>query len=139
MKKVLSLLSLVVLLVSLVSCSCAAEMYNRFSIYGSTEGLGGMFDGDTFALDVYFTDDLKAYIQQTVWKGNDATTSIKYASLKSKTITPGILYLVFADDTYYTAHYDEEYSYMLWLDLPGGSIRLKMADEFYIKADFAGE
>lgn len=134
MKKSLVFIVVFSLLLSVVSCSFSADMYIRFSTYGSTENVRSIFDGDTFALDLYFTNDLKAFIQQTVWKGNDATTSIKYASIKSKVGDSKTLYFVFADDSYYTGHYDEK-DYMFWLDLPGGSIRLKMADEFY-SSDF---
>ena len=130
---------LLILLLAFCSFSFSADMYNRFSIYGSTEDISSVFDGDTFSLDLYFTNDLKAFIQQTVWKGNDATTSIKFANIKSKAGDNKTLYFVFADGSYYTGHYDEEYSYMFWLDLPGGSIRLKMADEFILNADFKGE
>ena len=82
------------------------------------------------------TYDLTAFIQQTVWNGNDATTNTKLAKIKSKVGDSKTLYFVFADDTYYTGHYDEEYSFQFWLDLPGGSIKLTMADEFFSNTDF---
>ena len=138
MKKLLSVFLILCVLLS-VSRSYAADMYARFTIYGSTEGTGSVFDGDTFALDLYITNDFTAYIQQTVWKGIDASTSIRFASVQTRTNDSKNLYFVFADGSYYTGHYDETYGYMFWLDLPGGSIKLEMSEEFYNKTDFIGE
>lgn len=137
MKKVFAF----ILFISVFLCSSAlsADLYMRFSTYGSTENIGSVFNGDSFALDLYMTDDLNAFIQQTVWNGNDATTSIKLAKIKSKVGDSKTLYFVFADESYYTGHYDEEYSFMFWLDLPGGSVKLKMADEFFSNTDFRGD
>ena len=139
MKRFFVLLLIVCLISSLVSVSLSADMYMRFSTYGTTHGVESVFDGDTFALDLYMTNDLTAYIQTTVWKGSDATSSIKMARIRSKVGDNKTLYFVFADDSYYTGHYDETYDYMFWLDLPGGSVRLKMADEFILSFDFAGD
>ena len=63
-------------------------------------------------------------------------TSVKTATCKTKTTDPKNIYLVFADGSYYTCHYDEQYSYMIWLDLDGGSVRLRMADDLIPGADF---
>lgn len=135
MKKIFALILIISLLLS--SSALGANLYMRFSTFGSTENIGSVFNGDSFSLDLYMTyDDLTAFIQQTVWNGNDTTTSIKLAKIKSKVGDSKTLYFVFADDTYYTGHYDEEYSFQFWLDLPGGSIKLTMADEFFSNTDF---
>ena len=130
MKRLFSVLLIIVLLLSF-SCSFASSSLWKFSTYGESSETKGLFSGDTFSLDLYMSVEyLTAYIQLTIIDGNEITTSTKFAKIKSKDSTPGILYFVFADDSYYTAHYDEKGTYLLWLDIDGYSIRLDSSDEF---------
>lgn len=124
MKKVL----LIILAITLFPCFAIADPYQPdlcFSTYGAVDSVGGMFPGDYFSINVYMTYNLDVYIQIMVWNNNDVMTISKEGIVKSKNETPGILYFVFADGSYYTAHYEEEKTWRLWLDLEEGSICLQ--------------
>lgn len=139
MKKLLVFILVLVLSLSLVSVSFSVDMFMRFSSFGPVEdGLGEVFKGDYFSLDLYFTNDLTAYLVQTVWYGDDPVSSVKYAAIKSKEGDSKTLYFVFADGSYITGHYDEEQSWKFWLDFDGGSLRLVMGDE-WLPSDFVKE
>ena len=130
MKRLFSVLLIIALLLSF-SCSFASSSLWKFSTYGESSETKGLFSGDTFSLDLYMSvEDLTAFIQLTIIDGNEIINSTKFAKIKSKDSTPGVLYFVFADDSYYTAHYDEKGTYLLWLDIDGYSIRLDSSDEF---------
>ena len=132
MKKLLCLL-LVFLVLPVVSFS--DEFIYKFTAYGDGISDIPLLDADAFSLDLYMKKDLTAYIVLTVWKNGAAFTSARQARVKSFSSDPDNMYFTFPDDTYYTGHYDGDKTWRLWLNLPGGSVCLTMADEFNPYAD----
>ena len=131
MKKTFAFIMIILVCLSVISGSFASSKYWRFSTFGDSSETKGLFDGDTFSLDLFMCpEELTAYIQISIWKGHDVTTMTKFAKVQSKTSVPKTLFFVFADDSYYTAHYDEKGTYLIWLDIDGYSIRLEDVDEF---------
>ena len=131
MKKIIILF----LAVSLLLCSAASasglSFYARYSAFGTSSDLNGALDGDLFSVDVYMMTGLDAYIVTTIWKNTDASVSVKYARLKTKTNDPGNFYFVFADGSYLTGRYGDEYHATFLLDLTDDcTIKLKDVEEF---------
>ena len=131
MKKLLSIILILAVLAS-AGCAYAKSPGLRFTTYGSTAGAEDILpEGDAFALDLYMSPDtLKASIIMMTWRDGIITTDIKYADVKSLKGDNKTLYFVFDDKSYYTGHYDENDRWRFWLDLPDGSVRLQMVDEF---------
>lgn len=128
MKKLTALILAVAMLLSAASLADSAEVADKWSTYGKSSDTNGMFDGDYFSIELFMSFDLMAYIQITTWKGHEMSTTTKVARLRSKTSEPGVLYLVFADESYYTVTYESEGRAYVWLNMDGKEIRMKYAD-----------
>lgn len=123
MKKMIALILIIVLAVP-AAFADPAEPTDKYSTYGSTDAIGNIFPGKYFSMDVFMSFDLSAYIIVTVWDEHDTMTMTKFAHIKTKQQHDGNFYLLFADDTYYTFHYDDEAKTAIWIDIDGVSIKL---------------
>ena len=131
MKKIVTILLIVVLFLPAAVSADPAEVVEHYAIYGNSEYSDGWFPGVSFAVDLYMTSgDLNAYIIITTWDGHDMTTLQKPCAIKSKKDEKKKLYFVFPDESYYTGFYDGEYREYFWLDINGKSLRLHEVDWF---------
>ena len=127
------------LLLSSVIGASAADIFARFSTFGVTEKVEDLFDGDTFAIDLFFDgSSLKAYIVETVWEGSKIITRNYTADVKSKAGEGKTLYFILENGTEIKGHYDEN-GYNFWLDFKAGSIKLEPQDEFNSFSDLIKE
>ena len=124
MKKLLALLLILAMILPAAVLADSAEPSEKYSTYGTTEDIGNIFPGKYFSMDVFMAYDLSAYIIVTVWEDHDVMTMTKFAHIKTKKQHDGNFYLVFADESYYTFHYDDDNHTAIWLDINGVSIKL---------------
>lgn len=139
MKRLVSILIVSVLLLFSISVAGAADIFARFSTYGVTEKVEDLFDGDTFAIDLFLDGSvLKAYIVESVWIDNKIMTRNYTADVKSKAGEGKTLYFILENGTEIKGHYDEN-GYYFWLDFNAGSIKLEPQDEFNSFTDLIKE
>ena len=124
MKRFFALLLVFVLVVPVLSFADPAEPSDKYQTYGRTEDINNIFPGNYFSIEMFMSFDLNAYLLITTWNDHDATTMTKHAKIKAKVGDMETLYLVFADESYYTFHYDDENHVALWLDIDGVSIKM---------------
>ena len=135
MKRLLSVILLLIMIFPITTQADPAEPSDRYSTYGAVKDIDNIFPGDYFSIDLFMSFDLTAYINIMLWDYHDVMSITKTASIKSKTDEKGILYLVFADGSYYTYHKDDD-GIHIWLDINGKSIRMKYAEWFNPYTDF---
>lgn len=139
MKRLLIMTMFSVLLLSVITGASAADIFARFSTYGVTEKMEDLFDGDTFAIDLFLdVSSLKAYIVESVWEGSKIMTRNYTADVKSKVGDSKTLYFILENGMEIKGHYDEN-GYNFWLDFNAGSIKLDPQDEFNSFSDLIKE
>ena len=124
MKKLISLLLILALALPALALADPAEPSDKYTTYGATEDIGNIFPGKYFSMDVFMAYDLSAYVIVTTWDDHDMMTMTKFAHIKTKKNFDDQFYLVFADESYYTFRYDNEYQTAIWIDIDGVSIKL---------------
>ena len=135
MKKLFVLIMILAML-PIICFADPAEPSDKYQTFGSTEYTKGMFSGDYFSIDVFFSFDLNAYIQITTWDYHDVSTITKHGAIKSRKDNPGVLYIVFPDDSYYTYTYEGDAREYIWLNIDDLSIRLGYSQWFNPYSDF---
>ena len=124
MKKLIILLLSLALALPALALADPAEPSDKYSTYGSTADIGNIFPGKYFSIDFFMAFDLSAYVIVTTWDDHDMMTMTKFAHIKTKKNFDDQFYLVFADDSYYTFRYADEYQASVWIDIDGVSIKL---------------
>lgn len=124
MKRIVTLLLVFSLVFPAVAFADPEQPEDKYQTFGSTKDVHSIFPGKYFSIDLFMSYDLNAYIQITTWDGHDVMTITKHGSVKMKNGEAGVFYIVFADDSYYTFHYEDENHIALWIDIDGVSIRL---------------
>ena len=124
MKKIIAVFLIFALAVPVFSFADPAEPSDKYQTFGRTEDIKNILPGKYFSIDMYTSFDMNAYIQITTWDYHDVMTMTKHAKIKSKVGDTETFYIVFADESYYTFHYDDENHTALWLDIDGVSIKL---------------
>lgn len=124
MKRFFALILAIVLIVPALAFADVEEPDEKYQTFGATEDINNIFPGKYFSIDLFTSFDLNAYIQIMTWNGHDVTTITKHGAIKTKVGENGIFYILFADGSYYTYHYDDEFHTALWLDIDGVSIKM---------------
>ena len=139
MKKKITIILILAMILPAVVLADPAEPSDRYSTFGATEDVGNIFPGKYFAIDLFMSYDLNAYIFISTWEDHDVTTKLKQAAIKSKNEEPGILYFLFPDGSYYRAWYDDDTMQYIWLDIDGHCIRMKFSQWLVPHSDYKEE
>lgn len=127
MKKLITIILILAMILPAAALADEAEPSDKYSTFGRTADIGNIFPGNYFTMDVFMSFDLSAYIIVTTWDEHDTMTMTKFAKVNTKKDHDGNFYLVFADDSYYTFHYDDSSHTAIWIDIDGVSIKLNFA------------
>ena len=125
MKRLITIVLILALLLPCLALADPAEPTERYSTYGATEDVGWIFDGDYFSIDLFISYDLNVYMTVQTWKGHEVSITFKQGTIKSKVDDPVNLYFVFSDGTIYTAHFDDENHVYIWVNIYGQAIRMQ--------------